>query len=85
MEKFDGALASLPEHMQMVLDLHQGAGEPGHPSSLPRPPGRRGWDAAPRGGAPSPPAPQLPLSRGVQSLPDPPTTLPPPQSSAVSK
>ncbi|XP_070328956.1 beta-lactoglobulin-2-like [Odocoileus virginianus] len=26
MEKFDGALASLPEHMQMVLDLRQGAG-----------------------------------------------------------
>ena len=66
MEKFDGALASLPEHMQMVLDLHQGAGELGHPSSLPRPPGRRGWDAAPRGGPPLHPLPSS-LCPGVSS------------------
>ncbi|KAF4016794.1 hypothetical protein G4228_008465 [Cervus hanglu yarkandensis] len=55
MEKFDGALASL--HIQMVLDLRQGAGELGRPSSLPRPPGRRGWGAAPRGGPPLHPLP----------------------------
>lgn len=50
MEKFARALASLLEHVQMVLDLRQGAGELGHPSSFPRPPGRRGWGAATCGG-----------------------------------
>lgn len=49
MEKFAGALASLLEHVQMVLGLRQGAGELGCPSSFPRPPGRRGWGAAPCG------------------------------------
>lgn len=42
MEKFARALASLLEHVQMVLDLRQGAGELGRPSAFPRPPGRRG-------------------------------------------
>lgn len=50
MEKFARALASLSEDVQMVLDLRRGAGELGSPSSLPRPPRRRGWGAAPHGG-----------------------------------
>ena len=50
MGKFAGALASLLEPVQMVLDLRQGAGELGRPSSFPRPPRRRGWGAAPCGG-----------------------------------
>lgn len=72
MEKFTGALASLPEAVQMVLSWRSAA-----PSSLPRPPRRRGGYST-RGPLPSSlcPGASVPVLTPPSTLPLPHRAVP---------